>query len=74
MRITRLEILPVDAGKVYIFVKLHTDEGIIGIGEPSCGGKERAVIGAVRDLEHFLIDADPFELSTPAGASASVLE
>lgn len=62
MRITRLEILPVDAGKAYIFVRIHTDEGIIGIGEPSCGGKERAVIGAVQDLEHFLIDADPFEI------------
>ena len=56
MRIIRLEILPVDtSGRPYIFVKLHTDEGITGIGEPSCCGKERAVIGAVQDLEYFLL-------------------
>ena len=62
MKITRVEILPVDVGKVYIFVKLHTDEGVWGFGEPSCVGKERAVIGAVHDLEHFLIGANPFEI------------
>lgn len=63
MKITRLEILPVDAtGKPYIFVKLHTDEGVTGVGEPSCCGKERAVIGAVQDLESFLIGADPFQI------------
>jgi len=61
MKITRLDILTADAGKPYVFVRLHTDEGISGIGEPSCIGKENAVIGAVRDLEPFLIGADPFD-------------
>ena len=62
MKITRMEILPADVGKVYIFVKLHTDEGICGVGEPSCTGKEHALVGALRDLEHFLIGANPFEI------------
>lgn len=62
MQITRLEILATHAGKPYVFVRLHTDEGISGIGEPSCIGKENAVIGAVRDLEPFLIGADPFAI------------
>ena len=62
MKITRMEILPADVGKLYIFVKLHTDEGICGVGEPSCVGKEHAVIGALRDLEHFIVDANPFEI------------
>ena len=62
MKITRVEVLPVDAGKVYVFVRLHTDDGIVGVGEPSCVGKERAVVGAVQDLTHFLIGADPFEI------------
>ena len=57
-----MEILPADVGKVCIFVKLHTDEGICGVGEPACVGKEPAGIGALRDLEHFLIDAHPFEI------------
>ncbi len=62
MQITRLEILTADAGKPYIFVRLHTDEGIIGIGEPSCIGKENALIGAVRDLEPHLLGANPFAI------------
>ena len=34
MKITQLEILPAPyQGRAYIYVKLHTDEGIIGIGE-----------------------------------------
>ena len=63
MKITRVEVLPVDAGKVYVFVRLHTDGGIVGVGEPSCVGKEQAVVGAVQDLTHFLIGADPFAIA-----------
>lgn len=62
MKITRMDILPADLGRVYIFVKLHTDEGIVGVGEPSCSGKEHAVIGALQDIEHYLIGANPFEI------------
>ena len=63
MQITRLEILPADVNQhPYIFVKLHTDAGICGVGEPSLIGKERALIGALQDLEHYLIGADPFAI------------
>ena len=62
MKITRLEILPADVGKVYLFVRLHTDAGLTGVGEPSCCGKERAVVGAVQDLEHIVLGRDPFEI------------
>lgn len=51
-----------DAPRVYVFVRLHTDEGISGIGEPSLVGKEHAVVGALRDLEHFVLGADPFAI------------
>ncbi len=40
MKISRVEVLPVDGGKVHVFVRLHTDDGIVGVGEPSCVGKE----------------------------------
>lgn len=60
MKITRMEILTTDVAHVYVFVKLHTDEGICGVGEPSVIGKERALVGALRDLEHYLMGADPF--------------
>lgn len=62
MKITQVEILAADLGRIYIFVRLHTDEGIIGIGEPSCCGKDRAVIGAVQDLTPYLIGSNPFEI------------
>jgi galactonate dehydratase len=62
VKITRLEILTADLGRVYAFVKLHTDEGLCGVGEPSCVGKERALVGAVQDLEPYLIGAHPFAI------------
>ena len=63
MKITQLEILPAPyQGRAYIYVKLHTDEGIIGIGEASCSGKEGALMGALRDVEHVLIGEDPFQV------------
>jgi galactonate dehydratase len=63
MKITQLEILPAPyQGRAYIYVKLHTDEGIIGIGEAACSGKEDALMGALRDIEHVLIGEDPFQV------------
>jgi galactonate dehydratase len=62
VKITDVEILSADLGRIYLFVKIHTDEGIVGYGEPSCVGKERAVTGAVQDLIPFLIGANPFEI------------
>ncbi len=63
MKITQLEILPAPFhGRTYVYVKLHTDEGVVGIGESACSGKEQALIGALRDLEHHLLGANPFEI------------
>jgi len=41
--------------------------GISGIGEPSCVGKEQAVVGAVRDLEHLVLGADPLAIERLLG-------
>ncbi|MCZ6676770.1 MAG: galactonate dehydratase [Candidatus Poribacteria bacterium] len=63
MKITQLEILPVPfQGRMYVYVKLHTDEGIVGIGEAACSGKEGALIGALRDAEQCLIGENPFQI------------
>jgi|GEM_PF-3485434 hypothetical protein len=53
MEITQVKGLQADAGKVYVFVRLHMDTGIVGVGEPSGMGKAQAVVGAVQDLTHF---------------------
>ncbi len=49
MKISRVEVLPVNGGKVHVFVRLHADDGIVGVGEPSCVGKEQADIFTLRD-------------------------
>ena len=72
MHITGLDILTADVGspgapRVYVFVRVQTDEGISGIGEPSCVGKEQAVVGAVRDLEHLVLGADPLSIERLLG-------
>jgi galactonate dehydratase len=41
----------------WLFVKVHTDEGITGVGE--CSGWPRVIETAVHDLKHVLIGEDP---------------
>ncbi|MET3897877.1 galactonate dehydratase [Devosia sp. UYZn731] len=41
----------------WLFVKIHTDEGIHGVGE--CSGWPKVIETAVRDLSHILIGEDP---------------
>jgi galactonate dehydratase len=63
MRITKVETLPATVGRrIYVYVKITTDEGITGIGEAACSGKERALFGAIEELHRYLIGANPFEI------------
>lgn len=41
------------------FVKITTDEGIVGYGEASVEGRERTVATAVEELSRYLIGEDP---------------
>jgi galactonate dehydratase len=41
----------------WLFVKVHTDEGLVGIGE--CSGWPRVIQTAVQDLKSVLIGQDP---------------
>ncbi len=63
MRITRVETIPASVGRrIYVYVRITTDEGIAGIGEAACSGKERALIGAIQELDKYRIGANPFEI------------
>lgn len=63
MKITRVETLPAQVGhRIYVYLKIHTDEGIVGIGEAACSAKERALFGAIQELDRYLIGANPFEI------------
>jgi galactonate dehydratase len=43
----------------WVFLKVTTDEGVVGWGEPNLEGKPEAVLGAVAELEEYFVGADP---------------
>jgi L-alanine-DL-glutamate epimerase-like enolase superfamily enzyme len=60
MKIARIETFLCDAGwRPWVFVKVETDDGLVGWGECSDGRMPRAVAAAVHDYEDVLIGQDP---------------
>jgi galactonate dehydratase len=57
MKITQIELFTVPPR--WLFVKVSTDEGIAGWGEPIVEGHAATVLAAVREMEDALIGADP---------------
>lgn len=58
IKITKLEIIPVNTLRT-IFIKLHTDAGITGIGEGTVEGRIPTTVAAIGELENYLIGKDP---------------
>jgi galactonate dehydratase len=56
MKITRVEPLLIDR---YLFVKVHTDAGITGLGESGAWGFLEASKGAVETFQRYLVGQDP---------------
>ena len=42
-----------------MILKIHTDEGIVGLGEPTLEGREQTVAAAIQEIGAFLIGQDP---------------
>lgn len=59
MKITSMELIP--ASK-YLFIKLHTDAGITGIGEVGAWGYIDGTIGVLKKLEAYIIGQDPMRI------------
>jgi L-alanine-DL-glutamate epimerase-like enolase superfamily enzyme len=60
MRITRVNVFHCDAGwRPWTFVKIETDEGLVGWGECSDSRNPLGVAGCVRDFEPLLVGEDP---------------
>lgn len=57
IKITKLETFLVKPR--WIFLKVHTDAGIIGLGEPLLEGKARTVATAIEEIAPYLIGKDP---------------
>ncbi len=60
MKITDIRTIIVNAEmRNWVFVKVETDEGIIGWGEASVEWKTRSVAACIEDLKPFIIGLDP---------------
>lgn len=59
MKITGVETVHVADGRPFLFVLVHTDEGITGIGESGLIWREEAVAGAIVQLEKQIVGQDP---------------
>ena len=64
MRITAIESVFVDR---YLFVQVHTDAGITGLGESGAWGFLEASAQAVETFKRYLISQDPLRIC-PAAA------
>ncbi len=59
MKITAIETVPVDQ---YMFVQVHTDEGITGLGESGAWGYLEASATVVETFKRYLIGQDPLRI------------
>lgn len=57
MKITQLETIFVKPR--WLFLKVHTDAGIVGLGEPVVEGRSQTVAAAVHEIGRYLIGQDP---------------
>ncbi|OGV64718.1 MAG: galactonate dehydratase [Lentisphaerae bacterium RIFOXYB12_FULL_65_16] len=57
MKITKLETFLVKPR--WLFLKIHTDEGLVGLGEPILEGRAKTCAEAVAELAPYLIGKDP---------------
>lgn len=60
MKITRLQVIHVLPR--WSFLKIHTDEGLTGLGEAIVEGRSRTVEMAVKELEPVLVGEDPLRI------------
>jgi galactonate dehydratase len=60
LKIRQIETIPVfGGGRDWVFVRVHTDEGLIGTGEGTLEGRARTIVAAVDELSDYLIGEDP---------------
>jgi galactonate dehydratase len=63
MKITKIDTYLIYMGHRNIpYVKVHTDEGIYGIGEAYSVGPDKATVEVIRDFEEWLIGRDPRDI------------
>jgi galactonate dehydratase len=64
VKISRIDTVPVGAGwKNWVLVRVHTDEGITGVGEGTLNGFAQTIVSAIHELSRFAIGEDPCEIT-----------
>ncbi len=65
MKISHIDTITVSAGwKNFLFVQVHTDTGLVGLGEGTLNGFIKTTEAAVRELEHLAIGQDPTRVNS----------
>jgi len=59
VKITKVETVPVDR---YLFVQVHTDSGLVGLGESGTWGYLEASEKCVEKFAHYLVGEDPLRI------------
>jgi galactonate dehydratase len=66
LKITGVKVFGVSltptSDRPYVFVKLETNQGLVGWGEGTLEGKASAVMACINDFRDFLIGADPMQV------------
>jgi galactonate dehydratase len=63
MKITDIEPVAIHYGnRDFVFVRVHTDEGLIGTGEGTLEGRARTQVTAITELKDFLVGEDPLRI------------
>lgn len=47
--------------KPWVFVRLHTNTGIIGVAEATLHAKQATVVQAIEEMQRYYLGADPFD-------------
>jgi galactonate dehydratase len=66
LRITNMKVFGVsltpDSDRPYVFVKLETNQGLVGWGEGTLEGKAAAVMACMHDFKELVIGSDPMQV------------
>ena len=59
MKISDIQVHPIQApGRTFVIVTVHTEEGLVGVGEAGLQRRWQAIEGAVEHMKQWLIGQD----------------
>src|SRR4051812_10263001 len=66
LRVTGMKVFGVsltkESDRPYVFVKLETNQGLVGWGEATLEGKAAATMACIQDFRDFVIGSDPMQV------------